>query len=268
MLFGVELTPVGVLTYFAAAAVIAFIAALMFLPGRIPVELRGVVPEYQVGNWLRDSFVLFGFAALVTLNARFAILLLGVTHTDEMTGVYALANTLATLLSFVVVAVNRSLAPRIAAFLAQDRLAEVQEAVLTMTRFSFLAALVPGAAFIFYGKQILAIFGPEFPDGALTLAILAVGQLIAIGSGNAGMTLLMSGNERIATRGMAIGSVVNVVLCVGLIPHYGILGAAIAVATGILCSNAILVTAAYRRLGIATTFMGGAIHGKKTRAAE
>lgn len=256
LLLQISLTPADVLYYFALAVVIACAAAFLFLPGRVPRELQKVNPEYRLSSWLRDSAVFFGFGALLTLNARFGILLLGITETEEQTGIFALSNTLATLLSFVVVAVNRSLGPRIAALLAQQRLAEVQEAILSMARLAFLAALMPGVAFTFFGSEILGIFGDEFREGGLTLAILTVGQLIYVGTGSAGLTLLMSGNERVATRGLGIGSALNVILCLLLIPPYGILGAAIAVTAGTTCSIVILVTAAYRRLGLATTIIG------------
>lgn len=256
LLFQIGLTPADVLTYFALAAVITCMTAFLFLFGRVPRELRMVCPEYRVSSWLRDSAMLFGFGALITLNARFGILLLGITETAEQTGIFALSNTLAMLLSFVVVAVNRSLGPRIAALLAQEQLAEVQVVILSMTRLAFLAALVPGVGFIFFGSEILGIFGDEFREGGLTLGILTVGQLIYVGAGNAGLTLVMSGNERIATIGMAIGSGVTVILSLVLIPLYGIVGAAIAIATGIASWNIILVTVAYRNLGLATTIVG------------
>lgn len=256
LLLQVQPTAEDVLYYFAVATAISCVAAFIFLPGRIPVELRHTTAEYRRGRWMRDSMVLFGFGALVTLNARFGVLLLGVLGTAQETGIFALSYTLATLLSFVVVAVNRSLGPRIATYLAQDRLADVQDAVLSMTRLSFAAALIPGAAFIFFGPEILGIFGDEFREGASSLAVLTVGQLIYVASGNAGLTLVMSGNERIAIRGMAVGSFVTVTLCAALIPFYGGAGAAVAMAAGTIVSNALLVITTYRRLGVATTIIG------------
>ena len=112
-------------------------------------------------------------------------------------------------------------------------------------------------AFIVFGREILALaFGQAYAGADLALAILALGQLVNAGAGSVGILLIMSGNQRRAASGVAFGAGLNVVLGVLLIPPYGVNGAAVAAAAGLVLSNLLLVDIARRTLGIHSTALG------------
>jgi O-antigen/teichoic acid export membrane protein len=60
------------------------------------------------------------------------------------------------------------------------------------------------------------------------------------------LLLNMTGRERAAVRGQAIGAVLNLVLGVLLIPRWGATGAAAATAAGLVTANAIFALEARR----------------------
>jgi O-antigen/teichoic acid export membrane protein len=101
--------------------------------------------------------------------------------------------------------------------------------------------------------------GPEFADAHVALAILCVGQLVNAGCGFTGVILEMTGRELDATIGVATGLFTNIVLNAALIPGFGISGAAVATAAGLLVWNLMLVWAIRRRLGIRVTALAALV---------
>jgi O-antigen/teichoic acid export membrane protein len=76
----------------------------------------------------------------------------------------------------------------------------------------------------------MRIFGHDFEAGWPILVIGTLGQLVNCGVGSVGYLLLMSGNERRLMKVQMVMAAVMVVLCAGLVPEWGILGAAVAAA--------------------------------------
>jgi O-antigen/teichoic acid export membrane protein len=102
---------------------------------------------------------------------------------------------------------------------------------------------------IIFAQPIMRIFGHDFSAGWPILVIGTLGQLVNCGVGSVGFLLLMSGNQRRLVRVQAIMAVVMIVLSLLLVPHWGILGAAVAAAitnVGVNVLNLIEVNAALR----------------------
>jgi O-antigen/teichoic acid export membrane protein len=93
-------------------------------------------------------------------------------------------------------------------------------------------------------------FGSSYKSGTTALAILAFGQLINASFGSVGSLLNMTGNENDTLKGMVIAVVVNMVLNILLIPHFGIEGAAFSTVISCFFWNVILRNSVRRRLGI------------------
>ena len=80
--------------------------------------------------------------------------------------------------------------------------------------------------------MLLWLFGPQFVAGYHLMLILAVGLLARAALGPVERLLSMLGEQRICATIYAIAFVLNIVLCVVLIPRIGIEGAAISTTDG------------------------------------
>ena len=87
----------------------------------------------------------------------------------------------------------------------------------------------------------------------MPLLILLCGEFVAAAAGPVGFFLTMTGRQMTATRIEAATSVIALGLALVLIPRYGILGAAIAVAAGSALRNASMFVAVWRQLGLRST---------------
>ena len=113
-----------------------------------------------------------------------------------------------------------------------------------------LGAIPVAVVLIFVGPYLLGWIGKEFARGAVPLTILTVGQMINVGVGSVGLILNMTGYEYDVAVGVVIALLVNLTLCLLLIPQLEIIGAAIAAAVSMTIWNVMLLVRVFKRLNI------------------
>jgi O-antigen/teichoic acid export membrane protein len=93
-----------------------------------------------------------------------------------------------------------------------------------------------------FSRQIPSFFGHGYDAGTAVLIVLAGAMLVATGSGLVDVVLAMAGKTTWTLGNAVLALVVNVTLSLLLLPHLGIMGAAIAWAAAIVCNNILPVT--------------------------
>ena len=121
---------------------------------------------------------------------------------------------------------------------------------------AFLTTLPAGFALMVFGHWFLWLFGTEFYSGRTSLAILSAVQVLSVAFGPAGLLLNMSGHERDSLLAVGVGMVVNLALNALWIPSWGIEGAAVATACGLIVCKTILVVKVRKRLRVDCTAVG------------
>lgn len=236
------------------ATLAALVFSLVVLQRQIPPEVRAAPPRTENRQWLRSLFPISVTGGLLVVNAQVDTLMVGALASDAETGLYKIAAQASTLTAFALQAFTPVYAPLVARLNVRRDYTEIQRTVARASLAILLITLLPAALLMAMGDRLLVIaFGPEFAGAHLALAILCVGQLINAGCGFTGVILEMTGRERDATLGVAMGLLTNVLLNAALIPSFGIVGAAVATASGLVVWNLMLVWAIHRRLGISVT---------------
>lgn len=166
-------------------------------------------------------------------------LLLGLYRGPADVGVYRAAVQVPLMLPVLLAASNSIYGPTASALLHRGDRAEAS--VLLRTTSRWLAWLsIPAFAVMFVcAGDIVAVFGEGYREvGPTVLRVFAVAQLFSVATGGVGQTLTLTGHQRIEVYN-SIGMVVlNVLLCVTLIPLWGARGAAAAGAVSIIGLNA------------------------------
>ena len=93
-----------------------------------------------------------------------------------------------------------------------------------------------------FSRQIPLVFGHGYNSGTAVLVVLAGAMLFATGSGMVDAVLAMAGKTTWTLGNATLALVVNVCLSLLLLPHLGILGAAVAWAVGIVANNVLPLT--------------------------
>jgi O-antigen/teichoic acid export membrane protein len=124
------------------------------------------------------------------------------------------------------------------------------------SRVAFLLSLPLILFLIFGGNFILSLFGPEFSFGYTPMLIIIAGQIFNVASGSVGNILIMTGNEKYAFIGLLISCLVNIGLNILLVPHWAMIGTAIAVAASIITWNGVMIFFVRKKTKIYPTILG------------
>jgi len=135
--------------------------------------------------------------------------------------------------------------------------AKLADFVADTIRWTFWPSLALALGLIVVGKPLLALFGPGFADGFPLMLVLVIGLMARASVGPAERLLSMQGEQRASAAIYAGAFAVNLVLCLILIPRFGLIGAAGATASAIVCESILLFTVARSRLGLHAFIVGG-----------
>ncbi len=245
----------GVLVLLGALLIVVGAQAVA-LRRRIGARLRSVRPAYALRDWLRTALPLLVVDGATVAMSRVDLLIVGLTLSAAQTGVYAAVARAASLVSFVLYAVNAVTAPRIAPLYRAGDRAGLQRLVSLATALSLTLALGMALGMIAFAGPLLHLFGAEFVHGREALIILTLGHFANAASGPVNELLHLTVHQR-ASGAIALGGVaLSVALNVALIPRWGIEGAAVATALAMVAQNATLYVFVRRQLGINTLAFG------------
>jgi O-antigen/teichoic acid export membrane protein len=249
------------------SAIGALILAIFWQRRVLPFQSVSVTPKYNGRLWLGAAFPMLVYGGMQVILGQTDILMLGVMRGAEDVGLYAAASRLAFLLGYVMMAAEMIIAPIMARLYAKREEERLQKMLTYSVRISFLAVSPLGLALIFFGEEILAVFGDEFSSAHFALTILAAGRLTHVAFGPGALLLSMTGHEKIVAVVLAAAALANVMGNVILIPYYGIRGAAIAAVVSLVLMRCVLSIYAVKRTGQQVTILG-AVSSFSFRARE
>lgn len=169
----------------------------------------------------------------------------------------ATGRTTATLVSFVLIAVNNVSSTRFAAMYDEGRMDELKKYAINSTRVMTLLSTPVILVMLIFPHQIMSLFGKGFEGGALPLQILAIGQYISVITGNVTQLLNMSGHEKDLKNLKLFNVIFALAMAFILTPLYGVVGSAVSSALAMATLNLLAVGYVKKRLGFNTMNMFG-----------
>jgi O-antigen/teichoic acid export membrane protein len=163
---------------------------------------------------------------------------------------YTVAGKFVVLGQFVSGALAQSAQPRLAERLSTSDHAGAAALYQQTTAWLILAnwpmyLLVAG-----YAPLYLGLFGPQYRDGVGVVVVLAVAMLVATGCGTVDMVLAMGGRTWWNLANVLVALAVLLGVGLTLVPSYGALGAAYALATAVVVNNVVPLAQIWWTLGI------------------
>ncbi len=191
-------------------------------------------------------FLLAGVAAVRTLRR----------HRDDWHGaapaaIYTAATRFLVLGQVATSALQQVSEPQLARLLARKRKDTVSLVIRQMTLWSVALVWPVYLVFAVHASALMAlVFGPGYEAGGIVLQLLATAMLVATAVGPLDVLLLMAGRSSLSLLNISVALVVDLALCVLLIPQLGILGAGIAWAAAIIAKNLLCLWQVRKHLGI------------------
>lgn len=219
-------------------------------------RLRAVHPPgpraYRWRPWLRACLPI----ALTDLaSAGFNVVdvvILSALMPPATVGLYFAATRIQQFVAFVHFAASAATAQRFTAAHAAGDRGGLAALVRMQGALTLAATLLVGAGVLVAAPLLLGLFGPEFRDSLPILAVLVAGSVAASVFGPGEDLLTMLGGEGVCAAVTLAMLCLAAGLCWVLVPPYGVIGAAIAMAVATTVRGLAMAIAAHAIHGLAT----------------
>jgi O-antigen/teichoic acid export membrane protein len=241
----------GAAAAYIVSMLIGCVLALYYLNRVFPRLVdRGSPTTFETRALISASWPMTVFSFTQRANYWVAVLVVGIFATTSAVGIFNAAARTAALAAVVLYAFNGIFSPMISSLYGSGRVGDLGRLYQDVSRWVFTGGFAVFLLTVVLGRELMAVFGPEFVAGWTVLVILAAGELFNSAVGPTQRVLSMTRHQKVlmfATAGSAV-------LCVGanvaLVPGYGIMGAAVATAVATALANVVTVVYVRRLLGV------------------
>ncbi len=233
------------------------IAQLFVLDRRLRRKVPAGPKRYEAKAWFATSLPILVVEGFYLLLTYVDILALEQMRSPDEVAVYYAAARLLALVAFVYFAIASATTHKFTQYHVEGDRQRLGKFFAETMRWTFWPSLAACAVILALGRPLLSLFGASFTAGYGVMFILAIGMLSRAAVGPAERLLNMLGERKQCAAIYATAFVINLVLCVLLIPPIGIEGAAAATATALVVESMLLYRLAKRRLGFHVFILGG-----------
>lgn len=248
--------PIYAIIALLVGEIFAIFFSAIFLSGKIgkgkPLYQQS---EYKKVLGVASTMIFTGFSVFLFTHADLWIV--GIFTSTEDVGIYGVVAGLVTLISFSLGAFSAIIPPIMSSIHTSGDHNELRRVVRESTRWILSMSMPIVLIFVLEGDFILKYaYGERFADGYIALVILCIGQLINAGSGLVGWLLQMTGGHKTFMKITVFWGIINIILNIILVPHFGIIGAAISTAFCLSMVNIVSVWVIYNKLSVFTLAKG------------
>ncbi|GHC35094.1 oligosaccharide flippase family protein [Aidingimonas halophila] len=170
---------------------------------------------------------------------------------DEL-GLFKTSQETGMAIAFILIVINAIFPPRFARLYHQQNMQALGRLARQGALLGALVAAPPLLVCFLFPGWVLGLFGSEFVAATPLLRLIAVAQLINVATGSVGFLLNMTGHEPLM-RNIALScNAIGLLLFFVLIPPFGPMGAAMALAFVLVVQNLVALFYVWRRLRIWT----------------
>lgn len=238
-------------TILICTAVAAFIAALAAVAA-CQLIARSGAETLSVGSkqLIKTAAPLWGVAISRCFGDWYALAIVAALLSVHDVGVLRVATQIGIGLVIISVGILNVYAPRISAAYAMEDFASIAKLNRSSALLSTLIVLPVTLCVLALAGEIMQFFGDDFAEGAPLLQMIVIGQAAFVCTGASGVTLAMTGNERV-NLALTIGSMAALLILVPVAAHYGSINWVGATLSLVLIGRNLASMAAVRkRLGI------------------
>lgn len=245
--------PMQATTAAGAAIFATWLTALLqtiFVNRRLSSTIGPGPRAYDFGFWLKTSAPLLMIVAADLVLQNTDVLVISRFLSPTEVGIYFAAAKTMALIMFVHYAVGSAVANRFAALNARGDREALKAFVRDAVNWTFWPSLLCATIILALGKPLLWLFGPQFTQGYPVMFILVLGFLFRSAMGPAEFLLNMLGEQILCATVLGFSALLNIALCFALVPHFGMMGAALATAISLMTASLMNYVVVRRRLDI------------------
>jgi O-antigen/teichoic acid export membrane protein len=234
---------------------ITFFVGSYLLVRKMPAPLTDARAEFRRTEWSKISLDMMWMNAMTVIFSQASVVFLGFYGNAVDIALFSAAARIAFFISFALTAVNSIAAPMISELFHSGKTQELQRIMTLSAAFLAVVTLLTNVLLLIGGKQLLGLFGSQFPQAFILLLLLMAGHTFKSFSGPSSFLLNMSGHQKTTGKMMAAFMVFHLLANLLLITRYGAIGAALATALTMILWNLALAYASYRFVNVDPTFL-------------
>jgi O-antigen/teichoic acid export membrane protein len=249
------LTLKGISSFYAIIAfitgeILAMMLSIRFLSSKL-VSVRFTEKQYEVRRLLKVAYTIIFASISMFLFTQTDVLIIGALMTTKTVGIYGIAAKLVFLVYFPAYAFGTIMPPIFSSTYASGDYSELKRVTRNSIRWILSMAMPIILLLVLEGRFLLRhLYGLEFEAGYMVLIILTAAYMISTSTGIVGLFLQMTGQHKVFMKLNILFLLLNAVLNVILVVHFGMLGAAVATAFCIVMLQMICAVIIYRRFSI------------------
>lgn len=237
---GRDVSVTGVMLLQGGAMAAALVLLLAIVGGRLKREIAGATATYEAGPWTRTSVALLVVSLFRDYLPEMSIIVAGFFLSPEDIAIFTISYRLASLMSFVLFAVDAFVSPRAAQAMAIGEKVGLQTFIGRATSLAFSVSLVGVLGFWIFGRWAMGLFGDEFVQGYPLLMMIGLAELVRASMGPVVPLLTMGGHERACMKVYAAALVMVAPLVSIFAATWGAEGLGISAAAVIIFSSVAL----------------------------
>ncbi len=232
-------------------------AGLSVLIGLVFLRRKTLTLEKNGGIHIMDVFRL-AWPLYITDLILFCFLrvdlwIVGAFRPDSEVAIYGAVMRLTALVGMPLVIANLVLAPLIAEMFSKGKIIEFEKTIRTIAMFVALPSLMALAIFAIFGSRLLSVvYGDFYATGHHILILLGLGKGFNVLTGPCGITLMMTGHQKIMMKITAFSTILMVVMSLLAVDKYGPEGVAFCAAVTMVLHNLLMLYFVKKRVGIRT----------------
>lgn len=191
-------------------------------------------PALKLNKELTDMFVPSFMHYIIQWGT---LIIISFLATESEVGVYSAAHRVSFLVNFILIVLNSVTAPHFASYYKAGKIEELEALAVKSTKFMMILGFPTFLFLFFFATEIFSFIGEDFNKSGEILAILIFGQLINLSTGSVAFLLNMTGQQRHMRNIMLVSASITVISCIVLTNMFGIIGAAISTAIGLILQN-------------------------------
>lgn len=190
------------------------------------------------------------------------VLIISILLTTKDVGLFSAAQRVSYLVNFILIVMNSILAPKYAILYKENRIKDIENYAVKSSTFMSIFSMVVIFSIILF-SSLFDFMGSEI-SGTILL-ILMTGQFINVSTGSVSFLLNMTGHEYEMRNIMILATSTTLILLLLFVPFFGILGAAVALSSGLILQNVLATYTVFKLLGIKSLpmFIGKYFYGEK-----
>jgi len=217
-------------------------------------KFEGIVEEdlidYEQFRSTSRAFFVTTFAGF--MQSVLAVMIAGWLLVSADLGLFKSSQQLGMLIAFILVVINAIFPPRFAALYHQGEIGALSRLARQGAVLGIVAAMPLMLLCLIFPAWVLGWFGDGFTEAAPLLRVIALAQFVNVATGSVSFLLNMTGHEKLIRNIALLCNALGLVGFWVLIPLFGPIGAALALAFVLVVQNLVALFYVWRVLGIWT----------------